>query len=120
MVVGKIKETVAMEEMPIEEPRYDSLIFDLDDTLYPLSSGLAHSCRENIERYMIEHLKIDPAIVPDMCTKMYKTYGTTMAGLWTQGYYFDHDDWHRCGVFFFSFSELVSFTYFAIFSGTML
>ena len=32
MVVGKVKETVAMEEMPVEAPRYDSLIFDLDDT----------------------------------------------------------------------------------------
>lgn len=89
---------VANREMVAEvssPSRYETLIFDLDDTLYPLSSGLAQVCRLNIETYMVEKLGIDPAAVPDLCTRLYKNYGTTMAGLWAEGYYFDHDDFHK-------------------------
>jgi hypothetical protein len=32
--------------------RYEAILFDLDDTLYPLSSGLAAACRRNIEGIM--------------------------------------------------------------------
>lgn len=84
----------AMDEKP-SPARYETLIFDLDDTLYPLSSGLAHACRLNIESYMVEKLGIDPAAVPELCSTLYKSYGTTMAGLWAEGYYFDHDDFHK-------------------------
>ncbi|KAG0617570.1 hypothetical protein M758_5G199800 [Ceratodon purpureus] len=84
----------AMDERP-SSARYETLIFDLDDTLYPLSSGLAHACRLNIESYMLEKLAIDPTVVPELCTRLYKSHGTTMAGLWAEGYYFDHDDFHK-------------------------
>lgn len=75
--------------------QYDSILFDLDDTLYPLSTGLAAACRRNIEAYMFEKLGIPIEVVPDMCTRLYKSHGTTMAGLWAEGYDFDHDDFHR-------------------------
>ncbi|KAK1299161.1 hypothetical protein QJS10_CPB14g01589 [Acorus calamus] len=77
-----------------QRPKYDCLLFDLDDTLYPLSSGLATACRKNIEDYMIEKLGIDASKIPDMCSVLYKTYGTTMAGLRAIGYDFDHDEYH--------------------------
>ncbi|KAL2898949.1 Uncharacterized protein RDABS01_024031 [Bienertia sinuspersici] len=61
--------------------KYDCLLFDLDDTLYPFSSGIASHCSKNIQDYMIEQLGIEESKVPDMCYVLYKYYGTTMAGL---------------------------------------
>ncbi|RWR86099.1 suppressor of disruption of TFIIS-like protein [Cinnamomum micranthum f. kanehirae] len=77
-----------------QRPRYDCLLFDLDDTLYPLSSGLAMACRKNIGDYMVEKLGIDESKIPDMCNLLYKNYGTTMAGLRAIGYEFNYDDYH--------------------------
>jgi len=75
-------------------PRYDCLLFDLDDTLYPLSTGLQPCCRKNIEEYMVEVLKIEESKVTSMCIDLYKSHGTTMAGLKALGYDFDNDHFH--------------------------
>ncbi|GMY14502.1 suppressor of disruption of TFIIS-like [Fagus crenata] len=77
-----------------QRPKYDCLLFDLDDTLYPLSSGLATSCRNNIEDYMVEKLGIDKSKILDLGNLLYKNYGTTMAGLRAIGYDFDYDEYH--------------------------
>ncbi|KAM7501875.1 hypothetical protein LguiB_000779 [Lonicera macranthoides] len=74
--------------------KYECLLFDVDDTLYPLSSGLSVECTKNIQEYMIETLGIEESSVPDMCIQLYKDYGTTMAGLRAMGYAFDADDYH--------------------------
>ncbi|PQQ12081.1 uncharacterized protein Pyn_01551 [Prunus yedoensis var. nudiflora] len=74
--------------------KYDYLLFDLDDTLYPLSSGLNLSCRKNIEEFMQQHLHIEESEVPRMCLELYREYGTTMAGLKALGYEFDNDEFH--------------------------
>uniref|UniRef100_A0A5B6Z5K3 Pyridoxal phosphatase n=1 Tax=Davidia involucrata TaxID=16924 RepID=A0A5B6Z5K3_DAVIN len=79
---------------PAQRPKYDCLLFDLDDTLYPLSAGLAVGCRRNIEDYMVEKLGIDKRKVPDLCNLLYKNYGTTMAGLRAIGYDFNYDEYH--------------------------
>lgn len=73
---------------------YDCLLFDLDDTLYPLSSGIAAECRKNIEDYMVEKLGIEKGKVSELCGLLYRYYGTTMAGLRAIGYAFDYDDYH--------------------------
>ncbi|KAH9626586.1 hypothetical protein KSS87_005437 [Heliosperma pusillum] len=70
-------------------------MLDLDDTLYPLSSGIAAHCTQNIQDYMINQLGIEENKVPDMCYVLYKYYGTTMAGLRAIGYNFDYDHYHR-------------------------
>ncbi|ESW35254.1 hypothetical protein PHAVU_001G219300 [Phaseolus vulgaris] len=74
--------------------KYDCLLFDMDDTLYPLSSGLNLACRKNIEEYMLKHLHMDESKVPKICLDFYKEYGTTMAGLKAFGYEFDDDEFH--------------------------
>lgn len=66
----------------------------MDDTLYPLSSGLNLACRKNIQEYMLERLHIEESEVPKMCLDLYKEYGTTMAGLKALGYEFDNDEFH--------------------------
>ncbi|XP_057548699.1 uncharacterized protein LOC130827097 [Amaranthus tricolor] len=75
--------------------KYDCVLFDLDDTLYPFSSGIAGHCSKNIQDYMIQQLGIEESKVPDMCYVLYKYYGTTMAGLRAIGFKFDYDHYHR-------------------------
>ncbi|XP_057765881.1 uncharacterized protein C24B11.05 isoform X2 [Salvia miltiorrhiza] len=65
-------------------PKYECLLFDMDDTLYPLSLGINMACRKNIEE----------SEVPRLCLELYKDYGTTMAGLKVMGYEFDNDEFH--------------------------
>lgn len=77
-----------------QRPKYDCLLFDLDDTLYPLSSGLAAACGKNIKDYMVEHLGIDKSKITELGNLLYKNYGTTMAGLRAIGYDFDYDEYH--------------------------
>ncbi|KAG8649332.1 uncharacterized protein LOC110620117 [Manihot esculenta] len=77
-----------------QRPKYDCLLFDLDDTLYPLSSGLAKACGQNIKDYMVEHLGIEKGKITELGNLLYKNYGTTMAGLRAIGYDFDYDEYH--------------------------
>ncbi|KAF7823740.1 haloacid dehalogenase-like hydrolase [Senna tora] len=74
--------------------KYDCLLFDLDDTLYPLSSGLSAHVTENIQEYMLQKLAIEETKVSELNVSLYKTYGTTLAGLRAIGYEFDYDDFH--------------------------
>ncbi|KAG8079597.1 hypothetical protein GUJ93_ZPchr0007g5239 [Zizania palustris] len=76
--------------------KFDCLLFDMDDTLYPLSLGINLACRKNIQDYMISKLQIEESLVPKMCLDLYKEYGTTMAGLKVLGYDLDYDDFHAC------------------------
>lgn len=77
-----------------ERSKVDCLIFDLDDTLYPLSSGIVGECLDNIGEYMVEKLGIEKSKVSELSNVLYKNYGTTMAGLRAIGYSFNCDDYH--------------------------
>ncbi|XP_024440621.1 uncharacterized protein C24B11.05 isoform X3 [Populus trichocarpa] len=75
-------------------PKYECLLFDMDDTLYPMSLGLNLACRKNIEEFMLHKLHIEESEVPRMCLELYREHGTTMAGLKDLGYEFDDDEFH--------------------------
>uniref|UniRef100_A0ACD5XEE4 Uncharacterized protein n=1 Tax=Avena sativa TaxID=4498 RepID=A0ACD5XEE4_AVESA len=75
-------------------PKYECLLFDLDDTLYPLSAGINLACRRNIQDYMRDHLQIEESQIAEMCLELYRDYSTTMAGLKALGYEFDNDEFH--------------------------
>lgn len=75
--------------------KYDCLLFDLDDTLYPLSTGINIACRRKIEEYMLKYLNIEESEIPRICLDLYREYGTTMAGLKVLGYEFDNDEFHE-------------------------
>ncbi|XVF80371.1 hypothetical protein PTKIN_Ptkin15bG0064400 [Pterospermum kingtungense] len=77
-----------------EGAKYECLLFDMDDTLYPLSTGINLACRKNIEELMLQYLNIEESEVPRMCLELYREYGTTMAGLKALGYEFDNDEFH--------------------------
>lgn len=76
------------------EAKFECLLFDMDDTLYPMSSGINLACRRNIEDYMLNQLGIEESEVPKMCLDLYREHGTTMAGLKALGYEFDYDEFH--------------------------
>lgn len=60
---------------------FTTLFFDLDDTLYPASTGLWLAIRQRMSRYMIEKLGFDPAEVEHVRQEYFTTYGTTLRGL---------------------------------------
>ncbi len=61
--------------------RFTTILFDLDDTLYPASSGLWPALKERMNRYMIDRLHIPAADVPAMREDYFRRYGTTLRGL---------------------------------------
>lgn len=47
--------------------KFYCLLFDMDDTLYPLSLGINLACHKNIQDYMLSKLQIEESLVPKMC-----------------------------------------------------
>ena len=64
--------------------RFSTVFFDLDDTLYPSSSGLWKAIKERMNIYMRDVLHIPEDEVPALREHYYKTYGTTLRGLITR------------------------------------
>jgi len=61
--------------------KYTTIFFDLDDTLYPASTGLWHAIKERMNIYMRDRMGFDPADIPHIREKYYLQYGTTLRGL---------------------------------------
>lgn len=61
--------------------RFDTLFFDLDDTLYPSSTGLWSAIRDRMGFYMHERLQIPWEDIPRLRSHYFETYGTTLRGL---------------------------------------
>ncbi|KAK8485879.1 hypothetical protein V6N13_015278 [Hibiscus sabdariffa] len=66
--------------------KYECLLFDLDDTLYPLSIGFNLACRKNIQEFMLKYLDIEESEVARMYLELY------IQG--ALGYEFDNDEFH--------------------------
>lgn len=58
-----------------------TFFFDLDDTLYPPSTGLWDALKRRMERYLHERLDIPVDEIAPLREKLYTTYGTTLRGL---------------------------------------
>ncbi|XP_047307052.1 suppressor of disruption of TFIIS-like [Impatiens glandulifera] len=78
----------------MQSSKFDCLLFDLDDTLYPSSSRLSDACGQNIQDFMVEKLGIDRTKTSDIGNLLYTNYGTTMEGLKAIGYDFDYDEYY--------------------------
>jgi len=61
--------------------RYTTIFFDLDDTLYPASTGLWQAIKERMTIYMRDRMGFDPVEIPALREKYYLQYGTTLRGL---------------------------------------
>ncbi len=61
--------------------KFSTVFFDLDDTLYPASTGLWHAIKERMNLYMRDHMGFAPAHIPRLREKYFREYGTTLRGL---------------------------------------
>ncbi len=60
---------------------FTSLYFDLDDTLYPASSGLWTAIRERMNAYMQRLMDLPITEIVSLRQSYLETYGTTLRGL---------------------------------------
>ncbi len=60
---------------------FTSLFFDLDDTLYPPSTGLWEAIGGRISLYMTERMGFPPDQVVSIREKYFREFGTTLRGL---------------------------------------
>lgn len=61
--------------------QFTTILFDLDDTLYPASSGLWPLIRKRITQYMHERLHMSWNEIPALREQLFQQYGTTLRGL---------------------------------------
>jgi putative hydrolase of the HAD superfamily len=61
--------------------RFNTLFFDLDETLYPASSGLWAAIRERINAFMQERMGFPPDQIEELREQFFREYGTTLRGL---------------------------------------
>jgi len=60
---------------------YTTILFDLDETLYPRSAGLMQEIGARISRYLIERMGYSPEEAQVRKQHYYHTYGTSLRGL---------------------------------------
>ena len=60
---------------------FTTLFVDLDDTVYPSSTGLWGAIRRRMDQYMVERLHMSPDEVHTLRPYYFQTYGTTLRGL---------------------------------------
>jgi putative hydrolase of the HAD superfamily len=70
------------------------LIFDLDDTLYPLKTGIAPAVKKNIDDFLVEKFGFSESKASSLRVELFKTYGSTLAGLRALGYDVHPDEYH--------------------------
>ncbi len=60
---------------------FEAMFFDLDDTLYPSTSGVWEAIGVRMDKYMSEVLGFDAEQVPVLRANLFRQYGTTLRGL---------------------------------------
>ncbi len=61
--------------------KFTTIFFDLDDTLYPASTGLWHAIKKRMNDYMRERMGFPEEEIPHLREKYFLQYGTTLRGL---------------------------------------
>lgn len=61
--------------------KFTTIFFDLDDTLYPTSTGLWGDIKSRIKSYMLDYMGFDEEEVQQVREKYFLQYGTTLRGL---------------------------------------
>lgn len=66
---------------PIQWNNIQTLLIDLDDTLYPQNNGLWDMIRVRINQFLVKELHFSEEQAPELRTRLWKKYGTTLRGL---------------------------------------
>ncbi|KAL6970403.1 hypothetical protein U1Q18_030103 [Sarracenia purpurea var. burkii] len=77
-----------------DSSHFDCLLFDLDDTLYPWNTGIRDATKRNIEDFIAQKCPFPDIQASTLRVELFKTYGSTLAGLRALGYNIDADDYH--------------------------
>ncbi|KAL2922590.1 Uncharacterized protein RDABS01_014081 [Bienertia sinuspersici] len=72
---------------------FDCLMFDLDDTLYSSHTGIGQALKKNIEAFLVEKCDFTSEQAASLRVELFKSYGSTLAGLRALGYDIDADDY---------------------------
>ncbi|MCS6772763.1 MAG: pyrimidine 5'-nucleotidase [Thermoflexales bacterium] len=75
--------------------RFQVVLFDLDETLYPRSAAIMAQVSERINEYLVKHFGLSPAEAADLRRRYRNTYGTALRGLMEEGYPIDVEDFFR-------------------------
>ncbi|KAL9240812.1 hypothetical protein vseg_014990 [Gypsophila vaccaria] len=73
---------------------FDCLLFDLDDTLYSSHTGLGQATKNNIEDFLVGKCGFGRDQASILRVELFKTYGSTLAGLRALGYDVSAEDYH--------------------------
>ncbi|RZC51288.1 hypothetical protein C5167_019721 [Papaver somniferum] len=73
---------------------FDCLLFDLDDTLYSSNTEIGAALKTNIDDFLVEKFRYSSDKASSVRIELFKTYGSTLAGLRALGYDIDADDYH--------------------------
>ncbi|CAN6453708.1 unnamed protein product [Victoria cruziana] len=73
---------------------FDCLLFDLDDTLYSRSTGMAEYCRKNINEFLMQRFGLTVEDASKLRVDLFRTYGSSLAGLRALGHDIDSDEYH--------------------------
>lgn len=73
---------------------FDSILFDLDDTLYLSKLGFGEATKRNIDDFLVEKCGFPESKASSLRVELFKKYGSSLAGLRALGYDIDADDYH--------------------------
>ncbi|XP_068648875.1 uncharacterized protein C24B11.05-like isoform X1 [Aristolochia californica] len=73
---------------------FDCLLFDLDDTLYSSKAGINGVCKSNIEEFLVKKCGYSAEKASYLRVELFRTYGSTLAGLRALGFNIDADEYH--------------------------
>ncbi|OMO61203.1 HAD-superfamily hydrolase, subfamily IA, variant 3 [Corchorus capsularis] len=79
------------------ESRFNSLLFDLDDTLYSCNIGIAEVVKKNTNDYLIEKCGFPESKATRIRDELFHSHGSTFAGLRALGYDIDVGEYLKFG-----------------------
>ncbi|CAI9118502.1 OLC1v1020084C1 [Oldenlandia corymbosa var. corymbosa] len=73
---------------------FETIIFDLDETLYSEKLGIGAATKRNIDAFLMEKLGFSEAKASSLRVELFKSHGSSLAGLRAFGYDIDAEDYH--------------------------
>lgn len=73
---------------------FDCVLLDLDDTLYPGNTGIGPALKRNIDEFLQAKLGVSAERAAAMRVELFRTHGSSLAGLIALGYDVHPDEYH--------------------------
>jgi putative hydrolase of the HAD superfamily len=84
---------MALQFQGLKSP-FDCILFDLDDTLYPVETGISHAIKKNIDEFLAIKCDISAERASSLRVELFRKYGSSLAGLIALGYDVHPDEYH--------------------------